>query len=63
MATAIVIDVSSSSESDAAADNVPLRRRMSQRKRRLSGKAKEQDKNDEGKVSEMSSINTTSSQE
>ena len=56
MATAIVIDVSSSSESDAAADNVPLRRRMSQRKRRLSGKAKEQDKNDEGKVSDNNVI-------
>ena len=40
MATAAnVIDVSSSSDSDA--DNVPLRRRMSERKRKLSDKAKE----------------------
>ena len=39
MATGNVIDISSSSDSDA--DNVPLRRRMSERKRRLSDKAKE----------------------
>ena len=42
MATGNVINISSSS-SDSDADDAPLRRRMSERKRRLSDKAKQKE--------------------